>query len=184
MHRSRRSLLTDTDAGSIHVNSLLLNDENESTNEFVPLVQVPQNQKNYKSSGTGIGTGAGIVMREIDDTGIRIRNLNRNLMTSKRHHQNIRRSYNNNRSTVELNDTTGGGPISAAKRTCHGCCCIQCVRTNEVAILSRCGEFHAIKPPGLLFLPTWPCVRVEQRISLRVEQLDLVCETKTKDNGE
>lgn len=67
--------------------------------------------------------------------------------------------------------------------TCHGCCCIQCIRTNEVAVLTHFGKFHNIRNHGLLCLPSWPFTRVEKRLSLRIQQLDMVCESKTKDNG-
>jgi regulator of protease activity HflC (stomatin/prohibitin superfamily) len=96
------------------------------------------------------------------------------------------RRYENDRSAINLNQAhyNGGaanGPIKMQK-TCNGCCCVQCVRTNEVAIVSECGRFYNIRRGGLLCLPTWPFLCVEKRLTLRVQQLDLTCESKTKDN--
>lgn len=63
---------------------------------------------------------------------------------------------------------------------CHsGCCCVQCVRTGEVGLLQMFGRFEGIVPPGLVCM-CWPCVRVG-RLSLRVQQLDMKLESKTKD---
>ena len=97
------------------------------------------------------------------------------------------RRYENDRSSINLNQAhyNGGaanGPIKI-QETCNGCCCVQCVRTNEVAIVSECGRFYDIRRGGLLCLPTWPFLRVEKRLTLRIQQLDLTCESKTKDNG-
>mmetsp|Transcript_18457 Transcript_18457/g.40182 ORF Transcript_18457/g.40182 Transcript_18457/m.40182 type:complete len:481 (-) Transcript_18457:30-1472(-) len=63
---------------------------------------------------------------------------------------------------------------------CHsGCCCIQCVRTGEVGLLQTFGRFDRMLKPGLVCM-CWPCTRVG-RLSLRVQQIDLVIETKTLD---
>ena len=92
-------------------------------------------------------------------------------------------SYNkiSSKSTFEL-DHHSKSPVDNYC-TCHGCCCIQCVRTNEVAVLAHFGKFHNTRNHGLLCLPSWPFTRVEKRLSLRIQQLDMVCESKTKDNG-
>jgi hypothetical protein len=63
----------------------------------------------------------------------------------------------------------------------YGCCCMQCVRTQEVGIMENFGQFQAIVAPGLYCLP-WPLSSIAGRLSLRVQQLDVLCETKTKDN--
>lgn len=62
-----------------------------------------------------------------------------------------------------------------------GCCCCQCVRTSEVGIIERCGAFNALKDAGLACI-CWPLDSVVARLSLRVQELDVQCETKTKDN--
>jgi regulator of protease activity HflC (stomatin/prohibitin superfamily) len=63
----------------------------------------------------------------------------------------------------------------------HGLCCVQCVRTQEIGISENCGAFSGILGPGL-HLGLWPWQRIAARISLRVQQLDVTCETKTIDN--
>ena len=64
---------------------------------------------------------------------------------------------------------------------CNQCFCLACVRTNTVALVERCGKFQAIKGPGCQCL-VWPVDSIVGRVSLRVRQLDVNCETKTKDN--
>eukprot|EP00978_Attheya_sp_CCMP212_P018074 scaffold49021_cov68-Attheya_sp.AAC.3 len=64
----------------------------------------------------------------------------------------------------------------------HGCCCVQCVRTGEVGIIETFGAFKEVASPGL-FLNWWPCTCIAGRLSLRVQQMDITCETKTKDSG-
>jgi len=62
------------------------------------------------------------------------------------------------------------------------CCpCITCVRTKEIALVEKLGNFNRLLSPGLHFVI--PCVeQLVGRLSLRIQQLDVVCETKTKDN--
>ena len=64
----------------------------------------------------------------------------------------------------------------------HGCFCIQCVRTQEIGISENCGAFDGIVGPGL-YCGVWPCSSIVSRLSLRVQQLDITIETKTKDDG-
>jgi regulator of protease activity HflC (stomatin/prohibitin superfamily) len=55
------------------------------------------------------------------------------------------------------------------------------VNTAEVAVIARFGKFRRVAEPGLNW--KWPIVdRVAGRMSLRVNQIDLTMETKTKDN--
>lgn len=55
------------------------------------------------------------------------------------------------------------------------------VRTRQVAIIERLGKFHRVAHAGLNFkIPIIDSVR--SRLSLRVAQLDVMVETKTKDN--
>lgn len=55
------------------------------------------------------------------------------------------------------------------------------VRQQTAAIVERLGRFHSIKRPGLQF--KIPLIdRVAGRVSLKVQQLDVMVETKTKDN--
>ncbi|CAB9510046.1 Hypersensitive-induced response protein-like protein [Seminavis robusta] len=65
-----------------------------------------------------------------------------------------------------------------------GCCCVpclQCVRTKEVAVVEDLGNFEQLLGPGLHFM-FWPLKTIVGRLSLRIQQLDVLCETKTKDN--
>lgn len=55
------------------------------------------------------------------------------------------------------------------------------VKQQTSAVLERFGKFHSVKGPGLHFkIPMLD--RVSGRISLRVQQLDVLVETKTKDD--
>ncbi|GKY98932.1 hypothetical protein MPSEU_000849000 [Mayamaea pseudoterrestris] len=65
---------------------------------------------------------------------------------------------------------------------CGGnCCCFQCVRQQEVAVVENLGEFKELLDPGLHCI-LWPLQCVVGRLSLRLQQLNVTCETKTKDN--
>jgi len=56
-----------------------------------------------------------------------------------------------------------------------------CVRTQEVAVVEDLGQFKRLIDPGLHFI-MWPLQSVAGTLSLRIQQLDVFCETKTKDN--
>jgi len=61
------------------------------------------------------------------------------------------------------------------------CCCLVCVRTQEVGVVEDLGQFKSLLDPGLHCI-VWPLQSVVGRMSLRIQQLDVLCETKTKDN--
>jgi len=61
------------------------------------------------------------------------------------------------------------------------CCCLVCVRTQEVGVVEDLGQFKALLDPGLHCI-LWPLQSIVGRMSLRIQQLDVLCETKTKDN--
>lgn len=63
----------------------------------------------------------------------------------------------------------------------NGCLCFQCIRTKEVGIVEDLGNFEQLLGPGLHFVPC-PIKTITGRLSLRIQQLDVYCETKTKDN--
>lgn len=63
----------------------------------------------------------------------------------------------------------------------QGCLCFQCVRTKQVGIVEDLGQFKRLLDPGLHFV-LWPISSIVGRLSLRIQQLDVICETKTKDN--
>lgn len=55
------------------------------------------------------------------------------------------------------------------------------VSTAEVAVITRFGKFRRVAEPGLNW--KWPIIdKVAGKVSLRVNQIDLTMETKTKDN--
>jgi len=60
-------------------------------------------------------------------------------------------------------------------------CCFVCVRENEIAVVEDLGQFKKLLPPGLGFI-LWPLQSVAGTLTLRIQQLDVFCETKTKDN--
>ena len=62
-----------------------------------------------------------------------------------------------------------------------GCCCIQCVRTQEIGVTEDCGQFKSLLEPGFHCV-FFPVTNVVGTLSLRIQQLNVVCETKTKDN--
>lgn len=59
--------------------------------------------------------------------------------------------------------------------------CIQ-VEESTVAIKERYGRFEDVLDPGCYCLPWFLGFRVAGNLTLRVQQLDVRCETKTKDN--
>jgi len=59
--------------------------------------------------------------------------------------------------------------------------CIICIRTKEVGVVEDLGQYKRLLDAGLHFL-FWPLQGVSGRLSLRIQQLDVICETKTKDN--
>ena len=55
------------------------------------------------------------------------------------------------------------------------------VSTAQVAVITRFGKFRRVAEPGLNW--KWPLIdKVAGKVSLRVNQIDLTMETKTKDN--
>ncbi|KAL2644182.1 hypothetical protein R1flu_011769 [Riccia fluitans] len=56
------------------------------------------------------------------------------------------------------------------------------VDQSTVGMKEQFGKFKSVVKPGIHFVP-WCCgINVAGRLSLRVQQLDVRCETKTKDN--
>jgi regulator of protease activity HflC (stomatin/prohibitin superfamily) len=60
-------------------------------------------------------------------------------------------------------------------------CCMVCVRTQEVGIVEDLGQFKRLIDPGFHCV-LYPIQQVAGTLSLRIQQLDVTCETKTKDN--
>lgn len=59
--------------------------------------------------------------------------------------------------------------------------CLQCVPEKEVGVVEDLGQFKRLVGEGPSCI-IWPLQSVVGRLSLRVQQLDVLCETKTKDN--
>lgn len=58
-------------------------------------------------------------------------------------------------------------------------CCLQ-VDQSTVAIKERFGKFEEVLEPGCHFFPWIFGIQLAGNLSLRVQQLDVKCETKTK----
>ncbi|EFJ46117.1 hypothetical protein VOLCADRAFT_75519 [Volvox carteri f. nagariensis] len=62
------------------------------------------------------------------------------------------------------------------------CMCFACPEQETVAIVETCGKFSHIAHPGCNFICCCCGSMISGSLSLRVQQLDVRCETKTKDN--
>lgn len=62
-----------------------------------------------------------------------------------------------------------------------GFCCFQCIRTNEIGVTEILGQYKRLAGPGLSCI-LYPLESIVGKLSLRIQQLDVRCETKTKDN--
>lgn len=60
-------------------------------------------------------------------------------------------------------------------------CCVL-VKQSDVAVKERFGKFQKVLNPGLQFVPWVIGDYVAGTLTLRLQQLDVQCETKTKDN--
>lgn len=56
-----------------------------------------------------------------------------------------------------------------------------CVREMDAGVVESCGKFDKIVPPGCHCI-MFPYQTISARVSLRVRHLEIVCETKSKDN--
>lgn len=61
------------------------------------------------------------------------------------------------------------------------CCCFGCVEQTEVAVIENLGKYNRLASAGCLCL-FCPFENVAGRLSLRVRQLNVSVDTKTKDN--
>ena len=60
------------------------------------------------------------------------------------------------------------------------CCCV-CVQDQEIAVIEQLGRWKSFKGPGINCI-CWPLQEVVGKVSLVMRELDVTCETKTKDN--
>uniref|UniRef100_A0A7S2PFY3 Band 7 domain-containing protein n=1 Tax=Leptocylindrus danicus TaxID=163516 RepID=A0A7S2PFY3_9STRA len=63
----------------------------------------------------------------------------------------------------------------------NGCCCFRYVRTQQIGVVETLGQYTKMIAPGCTCI-FWPIANVVGTLSLRIQQLDVYCETKTKDN--
>ena len=60
--------------------------------------------------------------------------------------------------------------------------CIYSIPNDRIAIVTRCGKFERLAHPGLLCIPV-PCICEKAgELSVRIQEINMTCETKTKDN--
>ena len=60
-------------------------------------------------------------------------------------------------------------------------CCFS-VPNQQVGMIEQWGRYVRTAPPGCHFVNPCTCQNLAGTVSLRVQQLDVECETKTKDN--
>ncbi len=62
------------------------------------------------------------------------------------------------------------------------CCCFGIVHEKQVAVLENCGQFSRVANPGCVCVNVQWCESIRAVVSMKIEQLTIVCDTKTKDN--
>jgi regulator of protease activity HflC (stomatin/prohibitin superfamily) len=60
------------------------------------------------------------------------------------------------------------------------CCCV-CVNESEAGIIENCGKYDRVMPPGCSMLMC-PCETYRATVSLKIQHLEITCDSKTKDN--
>jgi regulator of protease activity HflC (stomatin/prohibitin superfamily) len=60
--------------------------------------------------------------------------------------------------------------------------CFVCPANESVTVVERCGKFSRVATPGCNALNPFLCESSAGNLSLRVQQLDVRCETKTRDS--
>jgi regulator of protease activity HflC (stomatin/prohibitin superfamily) len=61
------------------------------------------------------------------------------------------------------------------------CCCFITVQSSEIGIVEKFGKYSQSKQPGFSCM-MWPLECLVARVSLRLQDFTVKCETKTKDN--
>eukprot|EP00607_Mallomonas_marina_P010536 CAMPEP_0182418280 /NCGR_PEP_ID=MMETSP1167-20130531/2755_1 /TAXON_ID=2988 /ORGANISM="Mallomonas Sp, Strain CCMP3275" /LENGTH=286 /DNA_ID=CAMNT_0024592423 /DNA_START=46 /DNA_END=906 /DNA_ORIENTATION=+ len=62
-----------------------------------------------------------------------------------------------------------------------GCCCCQCVKEMNAGVVENCGKYSKVGTAGF-FCIMYPCENITGIVSMKIQQLDVSCDTKTKDN--
>eukprot|EP01031_Cornospumella_fuschlensis_P044519 gene44519-54446_t len=60
-------------------------------------------------------------------------------------------------------------------------CCVACVKEMDAGVVEHCGKFSRVVPAGFSCL-CFPFEGITRTMSLRVQYLDVACDTKSKDN--
>lgn len=60
-------------------------------------------------------------------------------------------------------------------------CCFVCVNEAEAGIIENCGKYDRVMAPGCSILKC-PCETYRATISLKIQHIEIACDTKTKDN--
>jgi len=72
-------------------------------------------------------------------------------------------------------------PAGSLLHTMTTCCCLVATSTGSVKIIERFSAFASISRPGMsCIIPCIDCV--SGTVSMRLQQIEVACETKTKDN--
>ena len=59
-------------------------------------------------------------------------------------------------------------------------CCTQ-IQTSETAVMEKCGAFDSYKDAGCVCF-IWPCYAIGEKLSLKVQKLEVELKTKTIDD--
>lgn len=60
--------------------------------------------------------------------------------------------------------------------------CFSCIETSNKGIITSCGKFDRVAEPGCVFLNPCSCEAVQGLVSLKIQEVGVQAETKTKDN--
>lgn len=60
--------------------------------------------------------------------------------------------------------------------------CCACIDSGSVGFVESCGSFKRVAHPGFNCINPCLCEEIAGYLTMRVQQLDVACETKTKDN--
>jgi len=61
------------------------------------------------------------------------------------------------------------------------CPCVQIVNEMNAGVIENCGKYSRIAPAGCICMQ-WPFESIVRTLSLKILQLNVICDTKTKDN--
>jgi len=60
--------------------------------------------------------------------------------------------------------------------------CFACIETSNKGLVTSCGKFDRIAEPGCVVLNPFACEQVQGTVSLKIQEIGVQAETKTKDN--